>query len=99
MEQKVIVLSANAWCITEEGTGKVTNEGVTVFYITAEGLSPVKNSEKSYGHVPLKVTMPLEFMDSVEKVGGLPALAIAHNEIRTKSGQQVIVPASFTFSK
>ena len=96
MEQKVIILSANAWSITDD-SGKVTNEGVTVFYLPASDLNPVKHSDTSFGYVPLKVTMPLEFIDVIDKQGGCPAVAIAHNVIKTKSGQQVIVPDSFSF--
>ena len=98
MEQNVIILSADFWSMTDEATGLI-REGVTVFYFPVETLEPVKNSDTSFGCKPLKVTMEKDFITQIAAVGGCPCKAIAHNVIRTKSGQQVIVPESFALSK
>lgn len=98
MEQKVIILSADAWSMVDENTGAL-REGVTVFYYPGESLNPVKNSDTSYGNKPLKVTMDKDFINTITSIGGCPCVAIAHNVIRNKGGQQVIVPESFSFEK
>ena len=74
----VMILSANVIQILDY-EGKVVKEGVNVIYIPTADLNPVKDSETSYGYVPITAFMPMEFIGQIEKHGGVPALAIAHS--------------------
>lgn len=98
MEQEVIILSADFWSIQDQKTGE-RNEGTTVWYLTTSSIDVIKNNEKSYGYVPLKVTMDKDFIHTIAAIGGCPCKALAHCVIKTQGGKQVIAPDSFEFPK
>lgn len=72
MAEKVLVLSADKWAMTDEKTGE-NRTGLTVNYVNDYRDS----DEKSEGYKPTKISVPAELMEQVFKQfqsAGLPAM-------------------------
>lgn len=88
MEQRIIILSADAWSMTDEKTNE-TRTGCSIQYIPS--LNPVCNEDnKSYGYKPVKESLPKEFINKIAAHGGCPCEADVTFVIRMQSGKQVL---------
>ncbi|NLL93007.1 MAG: hypothetical protein GX225_02515 [Clostridiales bacterium] len=90
MEEKVIILSADAWRFTDEKTGELKT-GCSCFYVSTQDLTKPKfNSDTSFGYKPLKASMPEDFISKIKQAGGVPLKATAKYIMRVSNGQQVL---------
>jgi len=70
MKQKIIILYANPWSLTDDRTGQ-QKSGVSIQYITGESLSPVQNPNGGGGYQVCKESIPAEKINSLRAVPGV----------------------------
>ena len=88
MEQKIIILSADAWQMADEKTGEV-REGCSIQYIPS--LERICNeTNKSYGYKPVKESLPKDFINKIAEYGGCPCDATVTFVIRQQGGKQML---------
>ena len=97
MEEKVMILSADAWSLVDENTGEVKS-GTSCWYYAGDTFSPVVNSEKSLGKKPLKASMPADFIEDLKNVG-VPCVALAKYRLQNSQGRQILVVENFELTK
>lgn len=88
MKQKIILLFANPWELTDEDTGEI-REGVSCYYYINWELSSEQNRDGSFGSQPAKSTAPI---DVLQKIKSAPAVYEATFVLRTdrNSGKGVL---------
>lgn len=59
MKQKIIILYASSYEMTDEKTGRF-NSGVSLSYFPSDSLAPLNNENGSFGKKAAKGTMPFE---------------------------------------
>lgn len=96
MEQKIIILSAKAWEMTDEKSG-ITRKGTTVWYIPES--EQAVNADGSCGVAPVKEIMDYDFVEQVKAVGGAPVHCNATMRFGSSGNQQVIKVVSVKFTK
>ena len=86
MEQKIIIIYANPWALTDEKTGQ-QRSGVSIQYINGEKLDPVNNENGSAGYSVLKESIPA---DKVNKLRAVPGVYTATMGLSARGGKNVL---------
>ena len=88
MKQKIILLFANPWSLTDEDTGEL-RDGVSCYYYINWELSSERNRDGSFGSQPAKSSAPIEVL---ERIKSAPAVYDATFVLKTdrKTGKGVL---------
>lgn len=88
MKQKIILLFANSWNMTDEDTGEI-REGMSLYYFVNWELCSEQNRDGSFGSQPAKSSAPIEVL---EKIRSAPAVYEATFVLKTdrKTGKGVL---------
>lgn len=96
IKQNIILLSVSQYCITNEKTGEVENNGCTVRYILTEDMSNCEDKARSIkGYRPAKVTLPFENFDNFNVVPALYEVGLSYNV--DSKGNATLAPTDFKF--
>lgn len=90
-----IVLSAQKWNFTDDGTGEV-REGVSVWYAGGDSFSPVQMTDDRKGFELLKATLPVGSYGSFTEVPGLYDVDM---RLVSRKNEAVMRPVGFRFVK
>ncbi len=93
MEQKIIILFANPWSLTDERTGK-QRSGVSIQYMMGDKLTPVNDPNGSSGYQVIKESIPSEMINSLRAVPGVYDATIG---LQPRGGKTVAVVKSVKF--
>lgn len=93
-KSKIIVLYANKYRMANESTGEI-NEGVSVNYLMADKLVPVKDGQNTAGIRPAKTSLDIKQWDVLESVPGVYEADL--NIAVDRDGKVQLKPLSLTF--
>ena len=93
MEQKIIILYANPWSLTDERTGQ-QRSGVSIQYITGESLAPVQNQSGSSGYQVCKESISA---DKISQLRAVPGVYDAKMALQARGGKNVLSVSDVTF--
>ena len=96
MKTKALVISASAYRITDDKTGAVEAEGVTVRYVATENLAPFEDEKRNIkGYKPSKANMPYDYFP---KFGIVPAVyEVTYTTNVDSQGRTTLKETDFTF--
>jgi|GEM_PF-515210 hypothetical protein len=86
---KCIILSANAYSMKDEVTGKV-NSGVSVFYLPTNSLLPVVDENGLLGVVPCKDSVDLSMSGEFTQVPGIYEVEMGVKAIKGRAMMKIV---------
>jgi len=93
MNQKIIILYANPWSLTDERTGQ-QRTGVSIQYINGESLTPVSGPNGTSGYQVVKQSIPADKLSSLRAVPGVYDATLT---FQPRGGQQIVVVSDLKF--
>lgn len=83
MNQRGIVIYANAWSFIDDKSGE-TKEGITIEYLMSDSMKPVRNEDGSRGFKLCKQSVSLDRIDSIKEVPGVYDMSFVLKSVRGK---------------